>query len=156
MTPNVAAFLGVLCHSEGTDKAADPYRVCYAFHHTIVSYADHPAVTGEWMGEIITVGRYAGEKSTAAGRYQINKPTWLRIQAKLGLPVFDPPAQDDAAVELTKEYGALDLINGGELEAATAKLSSVWASLPGGDSGQHEFAYKLLQASYLAAGGALA
>jgi muramidase (phage lysozyme) len=156
VSENVPAFLDVLSHSEGTDKGADPYRVCYAFRHSIQSLSDHPAVTGEWTGERITVGRYAGELSTAAGRYQINKPTWLRIKAKLGLTSFENDAQDSAAVELLKEYGAFDLVDGGDIKGAIAKLANVWASLPGGDSGQHEFAYKLLQASYLADGGQLA
>jgi muramidase (phage lysozyme) len=156
MIPNVQAFLAMIAHAEGTDRATDPYRVCYGFHHLIASFADHPALTGEWMGERITVGIYAGELSTAAGRYQINKPTWLRLKAKLGLICFDPTSQDDAAIQLISDNCALSLIRDGKLGAAVTKLSAIWASLPGGDSGQQEQLFASLQAAYTGAGGALA
>ena len=156
MPPNLQAFLTMIAHAEGTDREADPYRVCYGFHHTIASFADHPAVTGEWMGERITVGIYAGELSTAAGRYQINKPTWLRLKAKLGLVCFDATSQDDAAIQLISDNGALALVNSGKLGAAVTKLSTIWASLPGGDSGQQELLFASLQSTYTGAGGALA
>ena len=48
---NVAAFLSMIASSEGTDRAADPYRVCFGYKHTIADLGDHPAITGEWKGE---------------------------------------------------------------------------------------------------------
>ena len=79
ISPNLQAFLATIRHSEGTDRAADPYRVVYSYNHTIVNLSDHPAVTGEWKGAPLdNLGPlYVGKISTAAGAYQIIKPTWL-------------------------------------------------------------------------------
>lgn len=162
MTPNIAAFLAMISHSEGTDRAADPYRVCYGFAHTIVSLADHPAVTGEWVGErlpdayCVSAGIAPPCHSSAAGRYQLTKPTWSRLKAKLGLTAFDGPAQDDAAVELLKEAGSFDLINAGRIGEAVAVEHGEWASLPGSKAGQPQTPLTALLAAYSGAGGALA
>lgn len=159
MLTNQAAFLDMLAHGEGTDLSVEPYRVCYARQHVIVSFADHPAITGEWMGEIITAGIYAGERSTAAGRYQINKPTWLEVKLALGLrglDLFAPQHQDDGALWLIKRAGALDMVNAGQIESAVAKCRNVWASLPGGDSGQPQANFSALMNKYASAGGSFA
>jgi muramidase (phage lysozyme) len=156
MTPNQVAFLAMLAHAEGTDRADDPYRVCYGFNHTIVDLSNHPAITGEWTGEVITVGVYAGERSTAAGRYQINRPTCERLQTRLGRSGFGPAAQDDMALELIKERGALELINQGQLTLAIQACASTWASLPGGASGQPQRSLEMLTDVFMLAGGALA
>lgn len=155
-TPNLAAFLSMISHAEGTDRAPDPYRVVYGYSTTLKSLADHPFYTGEWKGGLITEGVYAGELSTAAGRYQINHTTWAECQGELHLPNFTGPCQDDAAVLLIKRAGALDLVNTGEIEAAIAKCNSVWASLPGGTSGQRELEVAVLLTAYRQAGGAVA
>ena len=151
----------MIAHSEGTDRAADPYRVCYGFGHTVVDFTDHPAVTGEWTGEsLANLGpTYAHSISTAAGRYQINKPTWLELKQILKLPqppYFSPICQDAAAIVLIRERGALDLIDAGQIEPAIARLRDTWASLPGGNSGQHENSLAYLADFYTGAGGALA
>jgi len=93
MTPNLAAFFAMLAHSEGTDRAPDPYRVCYAFRHTIVDLGFHPAEPRpphgavEWPGESISNlgAQYAGEVSTAAGRYQMRLRTYLDCKRQLNL-----------------------------------------------------------------------
>lgn len=156
MTPNMAGFLTMLSHSEGTDRAADSYRVCYAFHHTIVDLRDHPSVTGEWKGEsLASLGpQYAHSISTAAGRYQLIKPTWLDCKAALHLPDFTAPSQDDAAIYLIKQKGALDLVNSGRVAEAINLCHGVWASLPGSTSGQPQTSFAALMNAYSAAGGA--
>lgn len=158
MTPNMAAFLSMIAHSEGTDRAADPYRVCYGYKHTIVSFADHPAITGEWRGEsLASLGAlYVNKISTAAGRYQITKPTWLWIKGELHLTDFTPPSQDDAAVFDIKHAGALDLVNAGRVADAINRCHQIWASLPGSTSGQPQTSFANLMTSYVGAGGAFA
>jgi len=145
----------MVSHSEGTDKAPDPYRVCYGFKHTIQSFINHPALTGEWMGEPIDFlgPAYKGQISTAAGRYQINRPTWIYLLTKIDLPDFTAPSQDLAAAELIREKGALELIMAGNIGDAIIACRSTWASLPGGSSGQPQRSTTELFAAYSGAGG---
>lgn len=158
MTANESAFLATISASEGTDKAADPYRVCYGYQHTIESFADHPAITGEWEGESLdSLGpQYWGEKSTAAGKYQINKPTWLLCKRALGLRDFTPASQDAAALYLVRQDGALDLVNGGQIAEAFGKCKETWASFPGNSDGQPQKTLAGLVQTYTSAGGAFA
>lgn len=158
MTANIQAFLAMIRHSEGTDRAPDPYRVCYGFKHTIVDLRDHPCITGEWMGEPLdSLGpAYHGLHSTAAGAYQLIKPTWLAVQAILKLPDFTEPSQDDAAIQLIKGAGALDLVFGGEVGKAITACRGIWASLPGGKSGQPQRTFADLINTYGNNGGAFA
>ena len=162
MSPNLAAFLSTISHGEGTDQAADSYRVVYGFTHTIVSFADHPAATGEWPGEILTdqqcrnAGVPPGCKSTAAGRYQINLPTWKTCKAALGLKDFTPDSQDRAAAWLIQRDGALDMVNGGQFADAIIKCRETWASLPGNSAGQPQRTLASLTSFYADSGGAFA
>lgn len=148
--------------SEGTQRAPDPYRCCYGYTHVVVDLSDHPAITGEWHGEplsdalCIAAGLSPGCVSTAAGRYQINKPTWVHLKTKLGLRSFDGPSQDDAAIEDIKEAGALELVNAGRVADAISKCRGIWASLPGNTAGQPQRSYAELVNAYANAGGAFA
>lgn len=145
-------------HSEGTDRAAEPYRVCFGFKHSISNLSQHPAVSGEWMGESLDFlgGSYVGKISTAAGAYQITRPTWLGIQAILRLPDFTGPSQDDAAIQLIKEKAALDLVFAGRVSDAITACRGIWASLPGGGSGQPQKSFAELINVYGSEGGAFA
>jgi muramidase (phage lysozyme) len=158
LSQNVKAFLSTISHSEGTDRAPDPYRCCFEFKHTIASFADHPAVTGEWMGESLAFlgPQYANEKSTAAGRYQINRPTWVGIKTLLQLPDFGPDSQDQACVHLIRTCHALDLVEAGEIRLAIFACRGRWASLPGNTSGQPQKPLADLLDAYGSAGGTLA
>jgi len=155
---NLAAFLSMIATSEGTDRAADPYRVCYGYRHTIDSFADHPAVTGEWKGEDISdLGpQYAGKVSTAAGRYQMRRQTWLECKTALGLPDFSPASQDKAAVFLIRRRRAIDAVQAGRVADAIALCRQEWASLPGAGYGQGERQLATLESAYTNAGGTLA
>jgi muramidase (phage lysozyme) len=155
---NLAAFLATVRHSEGTDKAPDPYRVVYGYGHTIQSLSDHPAITGEWHGEsLANLGpAYAGKISTAAGAYQIIAPTWRTCKRILNLPDFTGPSQDAAATELIREAGALERVNTGQVADAIALCHGIWASLPGSTSGQPQRSLAELVQAYTAAGGAFA
>lgn len=155
---NLQAFLAMIAFSEGTDRADDPYRVCYGYRHTIDNLSDHPAVSGEWRGEsIANLGpAYAGKVSTAAGRYQLIRPTWLACKKALGLPDFSPESQDKAAAYLIKGRHALDDVIDGRIDAAITKCAPEWASLPGANYGQPERRVSQLVAAFSSAGGLLA
>jgi muramidase (phage lysozyme) len=179
VTPNMAAFLTMTSVSEGTDNvqdanrvAVDPYRTTFQGElspgvkkpmHVIVDLNWHPAEvrpdgTREWGGESLAFlgPRYIGEVSTAAGRYQITKPTWLRCKAILLLNNFGPGAQDDVAVQLIKEVHALDLVNSGQIALAINQCHGIWASLPGSQAGQPITPFAKLLATYGDAGGGFA
>lgn len=161
--PNqIAAMLQAIKKAEGTADRGDPYRVCYAYRHTIASFADHPAITGEWSGERLSDAMCAGAGlgpgcvSTAAGAYQIIRPTWLRLKSKLSLRDFSPASQDAAATELLRERGALARLEVGDFAGAVAKAKKEWASLPGAGYGQGERSIAWLTARFTEAGGVLA
>lgn len=158
----ISAMLQAIKKAEGTADRGDPYAVCFSYRHTIVSFADHPAVTGEWRGEPLSDAMCAGAGlgpgcvSTAAGAYQIIRPTWLRIKGKLGLPDFSPASQDAAAAELLRERGAIARLEVGDFAGAVAKARKEWASLPGAGYGQGERSIEWLTARFTEAGGVLA
>lgn len=158
-TANVVAFLRVLTQSEGTASQADPYRVCYGYRHTIQDLAEHPTITGEWGGEVLSdrmcslAGFGPGCKSTAAGAYQINKPTWLDVKGRLGLRDFSQASQDAAAVNLVARCGALEDVKAGRFNEAVRKCRNRWASLPGNSAGQGQRTYAQLGQWFTTAGG---
>lgn len=157
---NVRAFLAAIAWAEGTDRAADPYRVCYAYKHTIRDLADHPANSGEWSGEPLTPQQCAGAGhgpgcvSTAAGRYQIIRPTWNAARRALGLIDFGPDSQDRAAVWLIDRRDALDAVKRGDVREAMTLCKTEWASLPGANyAGQSMRTESDLVAVFERAGG---
>lgn len=163
---NERAFLGLIRWAEGTEgrdmAGLDPYRVCYGYTHTIVSFADHPTITGEWKGErlpdsmCIKAGLSPGCVSTAAGAYQLIKPTWRGIRDRLRLPNFEPEQQDRAALYLIANRGALEDVHAGRIQTAIAKCAPEWASLPGNFAGQPQRTQEALLAAFERGGGVLA
>lgn len=151
---NVTAWLATIKQSEGGD-----YTTCYGYRHTIQDLSDHPTVTGEWPGEKLSdsmcaaAGFGPGCKSTAAGAYQIIKPTWLKLRDSLGLPDFSPASQDAAAMELTRQRGALAAVKAGDLATAVARCRNEWASLPGNYARQGQRSIDQLTAWFAGAGG---
>jgi len=163
MNPNIAAFQSVIAHSEGVDRCADQYRVCYAFKHTIADLSFHPTEPRppngaiEWAGEpLANLGaQYLHEHSSAAGRYQMTVHTWLACKEALSLKVFDAAAQNDACVLLIKQKGALNDVFAGRIQDAIFKCRDLWASFPASTSGQPKRALVDLVARFTAAGGVL-
>ena len=146
---NVCAFLDMIAWSEGTDNGRQPtkdrgYDVLVGGGN-FTGYADHPRVLVNLPS--------LGIKSTAAGRYQLLARYWDAYRKQLGLLEFTPTAQDLVAIQQIRERGALQLIKDGKIEAAVARVSNIWASLPGAGYGQHEQKIQNLVAAYARAGG---
>lgn len=158
---NIAAWLKMIQWAEGTQRAANPYAVCYGYRHTIIDFRDHPANTGEWRGERLpdsmckAAGFGPGCVSTAAGAYQIRKPTWNSVRTAIGATSFAAVWQDAAAVELTRRRGALEHVKAGRLRQAIAACANEWASLPGNTYGQGTKPITELFATFNRAGGAI-
>ena len=157
---NIAAFLAMIRQAEGTEGGGrDAYRVCYAYRHTINSLADHPAITGEWRGERLSdamcknAGFGPGCVSTAAGAYQIIRPTWAAMKTALRLPDFGKASQDAAAVELIRRRGALEDVKAGRIASAIDKCRNEWASLPGNYAQQGQRSVSTLLGWYTQNGG---
>ncbi|WP_229258407.1 glycoside hydrolase family 24 protein [Duganella rivi] len=125
------------------------------------NFATHPALAG-WRGTPLSDAMCAnasfgpGCVSTAAGAYQINKPTWNRVAAKLGLADFTPESQDAAAWFLIEEKGAAADVLAGRTAEAVAKVRKIWASLPGAGYGQHEVSLTAFNNVFVQSGGVLA
>lgn len=158
MSANLAAFLATIRHSEGTSKTPDAYACCFGYKFVITDFSDHPAVLGTWHGAPLDFlgPAYAGKVSTAAGAYQIIRPTWVALKIALKLPDFTGPSQDAAATELIREARALDLVNAGQVANAIERCHGIWASLPGSTSGQPQRTMADLIQAYGNHGGAFA
>ncbi len=156
---NLAAFLQAIRYGEGT-AGADGYNLLCGGGR-FADYAAHPAIAG-WGGWRMPLamaqaaGFPNGAVSTAAGAFQINRPTYKRVAAKLGRYDFTPQTQDEIAVELIREKGALVDVMAGRAEVAADKMRKIWASLPGGASGQRHVAMNTFLNKYQNAGGTIA
>ncbi|KEF43293.1 MAG: muramidase [Cyanobium sp. CACIAM 14] len=126
ITPERRALLNTIRYAEGTwlDGSAAGYRVLYGGGR-FGDLRRHP--------EITVRNRYV---SAAAGAYQFLPTTWKRASERLGLRDFGPASQDQAALHLVEERGALGAFDRHGLSAEVlARLSSEWASLPLPDGG---------------------
>lgn len=159
---NLAAALDVIKLAEGTTRGADPYRVTFGYAHTIRDLSEHPAITGEWRGATLSdemcqnAGFGPGCKSTAAGAYQLIKPTWVRCRDALGLTDFSPASQDAACVYLIQRRGALQDVYAGRVQAWVNKCRAEWASLPGNYAKQGQRSMATLVGWFQQRGGVLA
>jgi len=135
ISPNLAAFLALIGFSEGAD------------YNTIVTGKDgKPETFSDFSRHPFTnrPGKYVGKDhtgkdvySTASGRYQIlYGRIWVPYQEMLHLPDFGPASQDQVAIRLIKECGALQDISEGDIAQAILKCSSRWASFPGSTANQ--------------------
>ena len=126
--------------------------------------SDHPVLTGELQpikltrAQCIAAGIASGNcTSTAAGAYQINRPTWLRIRGKGAyLADFSPASQDEAARRLVGELGVPAMLEAGDFTGAVRAASRLWASLPGSTAGQGGKTFAQVSDYFRQAGGTLA
>ena len=149
--PNVAAFLKAIAEAEGgaydfkygalKGRANDRWRF------TDTSTHPGPGIDG---------------KTTAAGMYQITRPTWQHHGGKLGLRDFSPRTQDLIAVEILRSLGVIEQIKAGEIAAVMPKVARTWAALPKGPGqGNHyphqrHVSFEHFLSNYLQAGGSMA
>lgn len=156
---NLSAFLAAIRLGEGTSSANGYSILCGG--GTFDDYSAHPALAG-WRGwqmplEMARKAGYPnGAVSTAAGAFQINRPTYKRLADKLGLDDFSPNTQDRMAIELIREKGALGDVLAGRAEAAAGKVAKVWASMPGATYGQRTVSMQSFLNQYSQAGGQFA
>jgi len=145
--PNRTAFLTMIAVSEGTaGKGDDGYNVLVGGGR-FNSYADHPR-------QLVHLNAHL--ESTAAGRYQILARTFDAYKTIAGVTDFSPPSQDQIALVLIRERGAILPIDRGNVDDAIARIKTLWASLPGAGYGQHENSLIALRQAFTSAGGALA
>lgn len=154
---NLRAFLDAIGHFESRGD----YRVLYGGATWAGDLSDHPANQG-WPGVQLPdrMCKNAGLKppcySTAAGKYQIIKPTWNRVRKLIQLENFEPENQDAAATQLIIEAGALSLVEAGKFRDAINRVRRIWASMPAAGYGQGEHSMEAWIAAYTNAGGNIA
>jgi len=153
---NRRAFLDMIAHSELGAKllalSDNGYNVIVGSTPSkpdlFTSYADHPR-------KLVYLPKL-NISSTAAGRYQLLKRYFDAYKASMRLPDFSPASQDAIALQQIRERGALPLIDAGSFDLAVARVSNIWASLPGATYGQHVNRLDDLRAAYERAGGVFA
>lgn len=121
LTRQRRALLATIRFAEGTwaEGSPDGYRTLYG-GELVSSLERHP--------DIVVVKRYA---SAAAGAYQMLPATWKAASRRLGLRGFGPANQDQAALYLADQRGALVSVDRGQLsDEAMARLAGEWASFP--------------------------
>jgi len=144
--PNVAAFLKAIRLGEGTSDEAGYYRIVGG--GTFTDDSRHPNVR-------VYIERYK-VYSTAAGAYQIIRPTWSGLVKQYGFADFSPASQDEAAVALIAGRAALADVKEGRFADAIEKCSMEWASLPGSQAGQRTEAFSDVLKVYVDNGGTVA
>lgn len=142
------AFLRMISVAEtGKSRvnAGTNYNVFYG-GSTFSNLSDHPVITGEKAGVRLPdswcrkAGLNPGCVSTAAGAYQIIRPTWENVRRAgtwgPALTDFSPASQDEAARRILSRIGALAAIESNDFDQAVWLASTQWASLPGSYAGQ--------------------
>lgn len=149
LNSQLAAFLYMIRNAEHVPAAVRTGRDYGTFYGggAFRDFSDHPVLTGELKGVPLSdsmcraAGFGPGCVSTAAGAYQIIKPTWQRVRAAGSwgpyLADFSPASQDEAARRLLIECGALRQLDAGNVSAAILKAGKLWASLPGSTANQN-------------------
>lgn len=157
---NTAAFLAAIRLGEGTSGGDGYYLLCGGGR--ALDLMTHPALTG-WRGwplpyqMAVNAGFPDGVAvSTAAGAYQITRPTWAGCVRALGLGNFSEASQDAAAVFLIRQKGALADVQAGRTAQAIARLSNVWASLPGAAAKQRQVTIAQFNDKFTQQGGTIA
>lgn len=123
----IGAFLAAIRRFE----SGNDYSILYGGGH-FLGFDKHPRIAVP-----INLPGYEGKKSTAAGAYQINWPTYSDFAPGLGITDFSPASQDAIALALVKRTGAYDALLAGDIEGAFRLASTRWASLPGSTAGQN-------------------
>lgn len=146
---NVAAFLRMIIYCEHTRADAASGAAFNTFYggSRFSDMRDHPVLTREKMPVPLSnemcknAGLKPGCVSTAAGAFQIIRPTWNRIRQAGAwggyLPDFSNDSQIEAARRLLLEAKILPYIVSGDIQNAIIKAGKIWASLPGSSAQQN-------------------
>lgn len=125
-SPYVRAALDAIAAAEGTASNPDEgYTTMFGNNRRFTSYESHPndpATFTDRQGRTL--------KSTASGRYQITNPTYQGLAKKLGKTDFSPETQDEMAILLMIQKGAIQPILRGDIQQGIDKLGGTWAALP--------------------------
>lgn len=163
--PQVAALLyAIRCseHNAADVASGDDYRTFYG-GDKFTDLSDHPVTTGEMRGVKLpdamckAAGFGPGCVSTAAGAYQITRPTWNEFRAlSPRLPDFSPRSQDIAAARILQRLGVPRLLYAGDVHGAIMAASKRWASLPGSTAKQGGRSMAFVLDKFSKAGGTYA
>jgi muramidase (phage lysozyme) len=155
---NMNAFLFTAAVSEGTIAAGS--SECNGYDCLVGSKPDALSLfvpNGPHPNQEVTLTINGKQvPSTAAGRYQINHPTWTWYLNANGLPLdtpFTPENQDRCAIWLIGMRKARTLVEAGAINAALVACAGIWASFPASQADQHTQQLSTLLAAYSAAGG---
>lgn len=149
--PNVAAFLKAIAAAEGG---------AYDFKYGALRGRKND----RWRFSDMSTHPGAGidGKSTAAGMYQITRPTWRHHGGKLGLKDFSPRTQDLIAVEILRSLGIIDAIKQGDIADVMPEAARIWAALPTGPGQRNHYppqrhvSFERFLSAYRDAGGSVA
>ena len=130
---NVSAFLHAIRLGEGT-TGEEGYRTLVG-GELFDDFTWHPFDRPNDPRPLVWLPRY-GVYSSAAGAYQIIRPTWRNLVRLYSFPDFTPDMQDRAAIALIDGRRALDEVIAGDVEKAIFYCRMEWASLPGSPYGQ--------------------
>lgn len=142
MQPDPQSTINAFLNMIGEFESHGDYTVLYGGGH-FTNFSAHPNVHVPFYNP-----RKAGaagvpnDYSTAAGKYQINKPTYDTFAPRLGVTDFSPVTQDMLAYAILNSVGADSAIANGDLATALALASRKWASLPGSTSRQGQQSYQ--------------
>jgi muramidase (phage lysozyme) len=146
---NVAAFLRMViyCEHSRADAASGAAFNTFYGGSRFFDLRDHPVLTREKMPVPLSpemcknAGLGPGCVSSAAGAFQIIRPTWNRVRQAGSwggyLADFSEESQVEAARRLLLEAKILPYIASGDIENAIIKAGKIWASLPGSNAKQN-------------------
>lgn len=123
------AFLDTIAYAEGTFTDG---KVGYDYMFGRKKFSDlskHPRVS---QGFVQTNG--VRNSTDVAGAYQFLSTTFDRLQKSYPteVPDFSPQSQDNGAILLIKNRGALNYVDNRQVEQALFKVCQEWASIPCG------------------------
>jgi muramidase (phage lysozyme) len=127
---DVKAFLKLIRYCEH-HRREDPgvYYVLYGGGH-FTDISTHPLPKAKQIRD-----RY-GEPHSPAGAYQIIFKTWKGLKERDIVHDFSPISQDKAAIQIIKDFSALEDVRHGDIQIAIPKLRGQWSSFPGGSQEQ--------------------
>lgn len=152
---NTRAFLGAIRYAEGT-TGTEGYQALFGWRQgngrIFNGFADHPR---QYFNYTDLSGKTI--RTSAAGAYQITATTYDLLRKKYpSFSGFSPATQDQLALALIRDVGALADVENGRLETAVRKCRKIWASLPNSDVNQPTRSIQQITAAYTKNGGALA